>query len=503
MTEKVKFSSTHGQNVTLTNSSTTATWSTRQSGGWVFSLAPLEQGQTVVVELDGSGHCDLGFIKEDPQCTNVMKQVFKQMNEIRIHKRKCTIPVTLNDKATEVSSRFQEKTFTKTLDQESKMWLALYVKFGKISAKLLMNGSPEYPVMFSNNHGANISLEENNCLASTVLANPASTCFVKDKISIGEELLFQCSPLLEGEREPSRYHLKLHVYERNPESLKKDFRYLFDSGTAYAGEPPVTTLEVFEKEECKGDIVVTLKCDTIVGYRAASSKYNEQTLRVNVADGIWVILELYRTTVAVSKRAKTFSVTGVNVADAAVREPSNVNAENSMDPIRSMQERTELKRQVSDYSEVSDARTPDDNVTERLASLERGHQELHANVKALTQTLQTAVSCNNFSVPPGHVPKAFPLTVASDMRSQTCDREIHIRKNFTQLINNMHCVTLCDKLFEKELITQNEYQNINAETCSPDANRKLLLAIMKRKIMKSTMDKILDETDQGYLKNMF
>lgn len=104
MTEKVKFSSLHGQNVTLTNSSTTAKWSSSNSGGWAFSAVPLEQGQTVVVDLDGSGHCDLGFIKEDPKFTDMAKNAppFKQMNEIRIHKRKCIISVSLNDAGTEV-----------------------------------------------------------------------------------------------------------------------------------------------------------------------------------------------------------------------------------------------------------------------------------------------------------------------------------------------------------------------------------------------------------------
>lgn len=104
MTEKVKFSPLHGQNVTLMNSSTTAIWSTSSSGGWAFSAVPLEQGQTVVVDLDGSGHCDLGFIKEDPKSINMTKNApaFKQMNEIRIHKRKCIIPVSLNDAGTEV-----------------------------------------------------------------------------------------------------------------------------------------------------------------------------------------------------------------------------------------------------------------------------------------------------------------------------------------------------------------------------------------------------------------
>lgn len=102
MTEKARFSSTHGENIVLSNSSATATWSPKQFGGWVSSLMPLEHGQTVVGEFDGSGHCELGLFKHDPNHTNPTKQSFIKINEIRIHKKKCCIPVTLNDRGTEV-----------------------------------------------------------------------------------------------------------------------------------------------------------------------------------------------------------------------------------------------------------------------------------------------------------------------------------------------------------------------------------------------------------------
>lgn len=501
----MKFSSTHGQNILLTNSSTTATWSSKLSGGWAFSVDPLKQGQTVVVQLDGSGHCDLGFIKEDPKCTNMVKQTpaFKQMNEIRIHKRTCVIPVTLNDSGTEVSSRFQDKTFGKSVDKDTKLWLTIYIKFGKMSARILLNGSPDNAIMFSDNHGANINLEENNFVATTVLANPAATCFVKDKLSVGEEIVFQCSPIIEEDREPSRYSLKLLVYERNPESLKKEYKFLFDSGSHFVKGSPVTSIELLEKENCKGEIAVALINETTVGYRAATHKFNEQRLNVKATEGIWIILELFRTTVTADRRPEESKACNVaNVMDSVLREPSNIYAENSMEPIASFMEKTEVKRQFSDYMEVSDATPHEADLRERLLVLERGQEQLQASVERLTSVLVSGntPACNSNQA------RAFTGNSFSSLLplpKSRQDRRINVRQNFTLLIKDLHSMTLCDKLYEKEIITQNEYHEITADMPSPDRNRKLLLTIERKNIMKSTMDTILDDTEQGHLKTMF
>lgn len=325
---------------------------------------------------------------------------------------------------------------------------------------------------------------------------------MKDKISVGEELVFQCSPILEGGREPSRYHLKLQVYEMNPESLKKDYKFLFDSGTACVKDPPVTTLELLEKDECKGQIVVTLTNNVTVGYRAATSKYNEQSLRA--IDGIWVILELYRTSVDVSKRKRSKAKTSKsnNVPDSVVREPSNVNAENSIDPFDSFQERTELKRQVSDYSEVTDAVQQDGDIKERLSSLERGQEKLQQSIGAIVQSLQRpAFAPNTLQV--SNSAMATRETAYQVQAPSLSDRPINVRSYFTHLVKDVQCDALCDKLYEMEKITDNEYHEIKAEKNPSDRNRKLLLILRKKSIMKSTMDKILDDTEQGYLKSKF
>lgn len=325
---------------------------------------------------------------------------------------------------------------------------------------------------------------------------------MKEKISVGEELVFQCSPILEGGREPSRYHLKLLVYEMNPESLNKDYKFLFDSGTACVNDPPVTTLELLEKNECKGQIVVTLTNNVTVGYRAATSKYNEQSLRAT--DGIWVILELYRTSVDVSKRKKGKAKTSRSndVADAVVREPSNVTADNSIDPFDSVLERTELKRQVSSYSEVTDAVQQDGDIKERLSSLERGQEKLQQSIGAIVQSLQhPAFAANNSNI--SNSAMATRETADRFQGLSLSDRPINVRSYFTQLVKDINCGSLCDKLFEIEKITGSEYQEIKAETIPSDRNRKLLLLIMRKNIMKSTMDRILDETEQGYLKSKF
>lgn len=102
MSGNIKFSSLHGQNILLSDKSRTATWEPRDSGAWACSTLPLEAGQIMVVRLEGSCHCELGFIKDDPKVTDMAKPVFQQMNEIRIHKRSCTVTTALDTSGTEV-----------------------------------------------------------------------------------------------------------------------------------------------------------------------------------------------------------------------------------------------------------------------------------------------------------------------------------------------------------------------------------------------------------------
>lgn len=321
------------------------------------------------------------------------------------------------------------------------------------------------------------------------------------------ELVLQCSPLQEGNREPNHYYLKLQVYERNPESLKKDYIYLFDSRASFSSEPPVTTLDLLDKEECKGNVVVTLTNAMTVAYRTASNKYSEHRLRVNAYDGIWVVLELHRISVTASRKEPASSRIDANVSDAVMREPSNENTENTMDQLCSIQDRTEAKRPVSDYSEVVAARNPESSVTERLASLEHGQQRIHASVKALDKHFQTAGGLihGNVSAPLPYSPTrdSRPVQVSTARVPKEKDREINVRPHFTRLISDIICLPLCDKLFEQEIITQNEYQEITSEANPVDKNRKLLQAIMKKKVMKSKINTILDDIEQGHLKDMF
>ena len=371
----------------------------------------------------------------------------------------------------------------------------------------MFTGSPQNHIRFSKNHGENIILGDDNCIASAVKLSPSSSCFVKERLTAGEELIFKCAPILDGDREPSRFQVKLDAYERNPESLKKDFKHLFQSGPVGTSEPPTTTLEVFEKDDCKGDIVVSLRNSSTIGYKAASSKYNEQTLRVP-SDGVWIILELYRTYVTVTKRISQSSKTGTDVVDAVVREPSNIDSENSIDPFLSHQERTQVKRQVSDYTEVTGVKTPDESSTNstdrRLAALERGQSLLQGNVEELTQLLRTTTEFQNASLHSRakgvlSAPTALPNGTSLNVK----DREINVRQNFTTLIRDMHCIPLSDKLFEKEVITLNEYHEITTEATAAAGNRKLLIIISKKRVMKATMDLILEDIEQGHLKDLF
>jgi hypothetical protein len=191
--------------------------------------------------------------------------------------------------------------------------------------------------------------------------------------------------------------------------------------------------------------------------------------------------------------------------DSVVREPSNVVAENSIDPFLSHQVRTELKREVNDYSEVTGVKTVDENTTDgRLAALECEHTLLHKKVDKLNHKLQNAVTCNTLSLPSSSGKGVMTRQISAPTRiCSVDDRLIDVCRNLTHLIKDIHCVPLSDKLFEREIITINEHQEIATESTPDAGNRKLLLIIRKKRVMKSKMDEILDETEQKHLKDLF
>lgn len=101
-----KFSTRCGENIELSDDQYIATWKPKESAGWIYSKEPLKPGQKVTVVGEGSGHYELGFVCENPEdidLTSGMTPSFKQLNDVKIHKKTCSITSTLNEFGTEVN----------------------------------------------------------------------------------------------------------------------------------------------------------------------------------------------------------------------------------------------------------------------------------------------------------------------------------------------------------------------------------------------------------------
>ena len=113
MADTVRFHDLHGPNVVLANDKTEATWQLERSGGVLFSEDPLQPGDNVKVTCEGSGRMRVGCSTENPMqykgdVPDSVYEIngFEVMNEIRFHKRDCSVHVCLNTTGDTVRSQW-------------------------------------------------------------------------------------------------------------------------------------------------------------------------------------------------------------------------------------------------------------------------------------------------------------------------------------------------------------------------------------------------------------
>lgn len=94
---EIKFSDICGENVELSEDNTVATWNPKNSGGWASCDQEFTPGEIIEVNVEGSGRCDIGFMKEEQGSRS-----FRTLNEIRVHRKSCRIQVTFSGTGTEV-----------------------------------------------------------------------------------------------------------------------------------------------------------------------------------------------------------------------------------------------------------------------------------------------------------------------------------------------------------------------------------------------------------------
>ncbi|XP_052800188.1 uncharacterized protein LOC128231415 isoform X2 [Mya arenaria] len=549
--EGLCFSSVCGQNVRLSSDRKTAKWEPRLSGGWVHCERPLQAGQTFTVQVEGSGHYDIGFVERDPQSsTNGRSSTFAQLNEVKIHKRACRILVTLDRNGKQViSKKSSGDTFIK--DTKGKIWLTVNLKFGDMVVSIF------YPdntcTRLSSNHGTNVRLEDNKQKAMTVKKNPASVCYSSSPILIGEQLEFVCEPVKDGDKDPSRYEVSLLVHGDDPESLLRQHTHYIDTAVANTGNLPVTTIECLEKEDCYGCINVSLVNETTVRYTFGRGNQAEQKLTSKATSGIWLILDLYRVTVILHKKNKRMA--GRDVCDGVVAEPRNEWGENTMEhvcdspyetincgpesnytplmrirrleqfeqtimsslnisPSASSMQQTCLKTRTPSVQQtcVKVGATQDNNCSDEnssrtsFQSLENRLENIEKDFRRLVDSMEqlfTGPPVGSLEARLAVLESSLPLIRETTQGRATLapgDGFINIRVNYTSLVADLEAKSLCDHLFQEGIIDLHEMNEIR-QLNSCDANKKTLELLWKRKARKSQLGPLLQKTKQEFLIN--
>lgn len=98
MSAKVEFSEVCGENVKISEDKTTATWTPKNSSGWVCCEEKFSPGDVILVKVEGSGRCDIGFMKDEQS-----PSTFRTLNEIRAHRRTCDIEMIFKENGDEVN----------------------------------------------------------------------------------------------------------------------------------------------------------------------------------------------------------------------------------------------------------------------------------------------------------------------------------------------------------------------------------------------------------------
>lgn len=466
-----KFSSVCGDNIEISEDCATATWTPKKSGGWAYCDSDFHPGETVNVKVEGSGRCDIGFLKGDQNTWS--PSAFKTLNEIRAHRRTCDIPITFDTDGEEVSSQFSNKKFKKRVQKGEKIRIAVIILYGEMSAEIYSDESSENSKRcpkFADSPGPNIQLENDNSKVSSIQRNPGSICLLADKLMVGNAINVLCGPTKEGVREPGRYSLKLLVSDRNPEDLKSNEPFLFDVNRRHSDNDALKKIENLEKDECNGNIVITLSSDGVLQYTSAKNKKNQQRMSVPTEQGIWIVFDLYRVSVCVTQGAEGFgsdTVHGEKCSLVGLDIPDSV-------PMSPRSEET---------------------------------VELHSRIKKL-ETIVSSLQVSNgaLCVPPESAPSPAATSPGTEVPTNTTTADeptgevFNIQRNFRRLVMELDPMAFADHLYEKSIITQEQMETIQAKE-KANGNREMLKLMSKVtvKIRKEDIDYILKELGQRHL----
>ncbi|KAK3599787.1 hypothetical protein CHS0354_037273 [Potamilus streckersoni] len=540
------FHKTKGDNILTTED--TATWNPVANGAITFSKEPLRSDVPVIFEMEGTGRISLGIIHFDPKNLKG-RPLYKlqdmpeyiEINEIRFHKQKCSIKSTLEPGGERVVTNFIGKKFTQRIRPVTNVWLAVCVKYGEVTLRLISEAAVHYTPILSEVIGMNLEFCGNGKNeVRTVSSNPAALCFLSKPLNIGQKMSFFCKPLTDDQGVAARqFYLKIKIINKEPRQLQQQYPYIFTVTATQRSEPNWVCSVNMDMKECNGQLSVERSVDRItfsnaMNERTKESKYTDQSSE------LWVALELYR----VSVRQIVFCTLTMNIVDDAVEYSTPVDAVEYLTPDNAVEYSTPddavgyltpdnaveylTPDNAVGYLTPEDAvgyQTPDDAVgyltpedavgyptplslplARKLKSEERNNPKdtlpppkpHQSRKKGLSMPSYAIVDGNKSNLEDGAL-SAYPSKSVED----NVRFEASFNGYFSELVSDLSASELCDHLLSLNLMTEGEYDTIISKDSSYDQNRELLRHLRRRSVPRLQFEAALKKTGNGHLVPMF
>lgn len=459
-----------GKNIVLDDGRTSATWNPVHSGGLAFTENPLNANDPVRLSLSGTGAVELGVTWQDPgslgsrvpeSASRLDKYSF--LNDVKIHKRSCTMCITLDDRTQEVISSYGGGQYRQNIDCENTYWLVVDVKYGSIDLQLINSGSQNQSHLFSAVCGSNIKRLNDHSSVQTQRHSPASLCFSAEPVTQGEQYVITCSPKSYQGTIPGRFYLLLRYTKQTPEQFSEKYKDMFNprvrvDSLSSPGRQEWTEIEKFEKEDCIGNPVEVEYTGNSFVYKSSSGKRSSQNCRGDNDSKIWLVFELYGISAKLSVQDKNTRRVGSASCRQCNREIPSIPEES----------RELCLRQNDSMLEV--------NSEQDLAS--PGISSEASSSTARAQEIRS----DQYIDDPVSVEKA-------------------IQKNFTKLRDDFMVRDFLDHMFESDMLTKHEFEHLQTTLDSNKipVTRKVLMILSSRPVSKKFMLMALEKTKQQFL----
>lgn len=469
------FHKVKGKNISLDDSRNTATWNPVQSGGLIFTERPLSANDPIILNLSGTGAVELGIMCCDPatlvgrvpESTSRLEK-YHFLNDVKIHKRSCTMCIKLDDKTQEVISSYGGGQYRQDIDSNKNYWLLADVKYGIIELELKNHELSNQRHQFSEYCGSNIKRLNDPSCATSRRQSPASLCFLTKPVTTSQLYVLHCSPKPYQGTIPGRYYLVLRYTNQNPEEFRQNHEDMFDllksSESLSSGKPGWIQIEKFEKEDCTGNPVEVDYTGSSFVYKSSSGKRSTQNCQWDNNTPIWLVLELYGISVRLEALDKD-----MRRVDGANCRPCN--------------------RQASNVPEVVEE-------TDRFLSLTLSESMLE-------------VTAEPGLVSPGTQTDSFSLSSSTSQSYRCIDDPVSIgkaiQKNFTKLRDSFIVNDFLDYMFENDMMTKNEFEQLDGMLSSnrQQVTKRVLLLLSSRPVSKKFMLMALENTKQQFLVPLF